>query len=58
MPGMPSLARDIFQRREIVENWVSNLKSVFPGLLFRILKVRENVGCVSSCVEFAWEWRL
>lgn len=55
MPKMPSLARDIFQRREIVENWVSNLKHVFPRLLFRSLRVRENVGCVSSCVEFEWE---
>lgn len=54
MPGMLNLARDIFQRREIVENWVSSLRSVFPGLLFRSLRVEEDVGCMSSCAEFAW----
>lgn len=49
MPGMSSLARGIFQRKEVVENWVKSLKGVFSGPLFR---VGEDVGCKSSRVEF------
>lgn len=55
MPGMPSLARSIFQRREIVENWVKSLKGIFSEPLFRF---GEAVGCESSSVEFVWEWLL
>lgn len=58
MPGRPSLARGLFQRREIVESLVSNLKTVFPGLLFRSLMVGKDVECVSSRVEFLWGWKL
>lgn len=52
-PGMPSLAKDVFQRRETVENWVKSLKGIFSGPL---LRVGEEVGCESPDVEFVQGW--
>lgn len=50
MPGVPSLTRDIFQRREIVENWVSNLKSVFPELHVGVPQQSKGQGECWVCV--------
>lgn len=50
MPGMVSLARGIFQRRDFVENGVNNLKCAFPGLPFRSPRAGEEGGCESSSV--------
>ena len=58
MPGRPSLAGGLFQRREIVENYASSLKSIFPGRLFRSLRVGKDVECVSSHVESVRGWTL